>query len=261
MQRLFPTPIWRQRKVSSLPEHPTKALPSIADLRTGNAPKGGVIQPKAVNSLSGNTFVVSDARGDIDAQPVDMQGLFGWDTRYLSRWKLTINGITLTPLSTYALDYYAAKFFLVPSTGTIYIDTPLSVIRTRQIHDGFREDITILNHADEAVELEIRVDIEADFADLFEIKDALTKAGEYYRQRKGKSLVLGYQRGSFKRETWITPDEQADINEQALIFYVSIDPQVSGQPLSMLSLHRSSLWNLHLMDCIYNGPSRRCEMT
>jgi hypothetical protein len=40
---------------------------------------GGLVQ-----ILEGNTFVVSDARGDIEASPTDPTGLFSNDTRFLS---------------------------------------------------------------------------------------------------------------------------------------------------------------------------------
>ena len=36
--------------------------------------------------LDGNTFVVTDRRGDIDASPTAPQGLFQDDTRFLSQW-------------------------------------------------------------------------------------------------------------------------------------------------------------------------------
>jgi hypothetical protein len=45
-----------------------------------------------VSILEGNTFVVSDACGDIEASATDPTGLFAWDTRFLSRWVLTVNG-------------------------------------------------------------------------------------------------------------------------------------------------------------------------
>jgi N-terminal domain of (some) glycogen debranching enzymes len=44
-----------------------------------------------VKILDGNTFVVSDTRGDIEASPTDPTGLFSYDTRFLSEWVLTIN--------------------------------------------------------------------------------------------------------------------------------------------------------------------------
>jgi hypothetical protein len=51
---------------------------------------------ETVNILDGNTFVVSDRRGDLDASPAETHGLFLNDTRFLSRWVLTINGIRPT---------------------------------------------------------------------------------------------------------------------------------------------------------------------
>ena len=42
-----------------------------------------------VQILDGNTFVVSDARGDIEASLTDPTGLFSFDTRFLSKWVLT----------------------------------------------------------------------------------------------------------------------------------------------------------------------------
>src|SRR5579862_2931147 len=69
-----------------------------------------------VEILNGNTFVVSDARGDIEASLADPTGLFSFDTRFLSRWMLTVNGERLTSLSTDDLQYFEARFFLVPGT-------------------------------------------------------------------------------------------------------------------------------------------------
>ena len=40
----------------------------------------------------------------------------------------------------------------------------------------------------------MRLDAGSDFADLFEVKDALTKQGTYDTRTDGGRLVLGYQR-------------------------------------------------------------------
>ena len=157
-----------------------------------------------VSILEGNTFVVSDLRGDINATPTDTTGLFAWDTRFLSRWLLTINGQTPNSLSTDDLQYFSAQFFLVPGTGTIYVDAELSIIRKRAVGDGFHEDLIILNHSTKAVDLEVRIEAGSDFADLFEVKDALKKKGEFYTNVAGGRLVLGYRRETYVRETWIT---------------------------------------------------------
>ena len=84
-----------------------------------------------VSILDGNTFVVSDTRGDIEASSTDPTGLFSFDTRFLSKWVLTVDGQRLNALSTDDLNYFEARFFLVPGTGTVYVDSKLSVIRKR----------------------------------------------------------------------------------------------------------------------------------
>jgi hypothetical protein len=99
-----------------------------------------------VQILEGNMFVVSDARGDIEASPTDPTGLFSNDTRFLSTWVLTIDGQRLNALSTDDLNYFETRFFLVPGTGAVYIDAKLSVIRERSVGRGFRETLAVLNH-------------------------------------------------------------------------------------------------------------------
>src|SRR5215207_2024641 len=95
-----------------------------------------------VRILDGNTFVVSDGRGDVEASFTDPTGLFSFDTRFLSTWVLTIDGERLTALSVDDLQYFEARFFLVPGTGTVYVDAQLSVIRQRAVGDGFHEELT-----------------------------------------------------------------------------------------------------------------------
>src|SRR5215469_6569945 len=121
---------------------------------------------KLISILEGNTFVVSDERGDIDASPTDTQGLFSHDTRFLSRWLLTVNGLTPNVLSTDDLQYFSAQFFLVPSTASVYVNADLSIIRTRAVGNGFHEDITVLNLRPEPADVSIRIEAHADFADL-----------------------------------------------------------------------------------------------
>ena len=53
-----------------------------------------------VSIMDGNEFVVSDARGDIEDSHTDTLGLFRDDTRFLSRWVLTINNLRPKLLST-----------------------------------------------------------------------------------------------------------------------------------------------------------------
>jgi glycogen debranching enzyme len=176
-----------------------------------------------VQILDGNTFVVSDPRGDIEASATDPTGLFSFDTRFLSRWVLTVGGQRLAALSTDDLQYFETRFFLVPGTGTVYVDAKLTVIRRRAVDDGFREQLTILNHDERPVELLVRMDADCDFADLFEVKDALKKKGSYTTRVEDGQLVLAYERDTYRRTTTVSTTEPAEVDEHGLQFTVRID--------------------------------------
>ena len=178
-----------------------------------------------VKILDGNTFVVSDSRGDIEGSLTDTTGLFSFDTRFLSEWVLTVNGQRLTPLSTDDLQYFETRFFLVPGTGTVYVDSKLSVIRRRAVGNGFREELQILNHDEKPVDLTVRIDADSDFADLFEVKDALKKKGTYSARVTDGRLVLGYQRETFTRATDISATAPARVDKKGLTFKTRIEPQ------------------------------------
>ena len=96
---------------------------------------------ETVNILTGSTFVTSDRLGDIDGSPTSPHGLFASDTRFLSKWKMAIDERPLAVLSVDEEHYYATQFFLAPSTGTTYVDSPMSVLRRRSIGDSMWEEI------------------------------------------------------------------------------------------------------------------------
>ena len=175
-----------------------------------------------VKILDGNTFVVSDSRGDIEASLTDPTGLFSFDTRFLSKWVLTINGDRLNSLSVDDIQYFESRFFLVPGTGTVYVDANLSVIRRRSVGAGFEEEIAVLNHDNQPVTLAIRIDAGCDFADLFEVKDALRKKGKSSTRVDRSRLVLEYARDTYLRQTTIAASEPASYDDGGLAFTVTI---------------------------------------
>jgi glycogen debranching enzyme len=177
-----------------------------------------------VKILDGNTFVVSGPSGDIEAGANDPTGMFSYDTRFLSDWVLTVNGQRLSTLSVDDVHYFESRYFLVPSTGTIYTDAKIAIVRTRTVCEGFHEVLTILNHDEAPVDLTIRVDAGSDFADIFEVKDALTKKGKYYTRAEDDRLILGYERDSYHRLTEITTSTEAQFDQQGLTLNAHIEP-------------------------------------
>lgn len=179
-----------------------------------------------ISILDGNKFVVSSRAGDMEASPSDNHGLFLNDTRFLSRWVLTINGMRPKLLSVDDTAYFAAQHFLALATGTVYVDSHLTVIRRRFVNGGFREDLVVVNHDHEPIDLEIEIEAAADFADLFEVKDKLEKKGEFYRRAEADgTLTLGYRRGQYCRETEVVSSVPADLGERGLSYHVHLKPQ------------------------------------
>ena len=102
----------------------------------------------ALTILEGSTFCVSDELGDI-SEPT--MGLFADDTRFLSRWVLTINGARPLMLSSRKVEYYSAAFFLRnPVVGGLRHDE-ISIARERFIGDSMQEHLVVSNHASRRV--------------------------------------------------------------------------------------------------------------
>ncbi|WP_274534535.1 amylo-alpha-1,6-glucosidase, partial [Micromonospora sp. CB01531] len=176
-----------------------------------------------VRLLDGNTFVVSEENGDIDASPTVPTGLFSFDTRFLSKWLLRIDGERLTTLTVDDVEYFEKRFFLVPATPAL-ADAQVSAIRERCIGGSFTERLTVINHRSRPVDLRIQVEIESDFADLFEIKDVQAKRGRYHARVENGRLCLGYERDKFRRETIISTSEPARVDEGGLTYDIRIGP-------------------------------------
>ena len=63
----------------------------------------------SVTILEGSTFCLSDEIGDLDGQTC---GFFAEDTRFLSRFTLTINGVRPLLLSSGKVEYFSAAFYM-----------------------------------------------------------------------------------------------------------------------------------------------------
>jgi glycogen debranching enzyme len=211
-----------------------------------------------VQILDGNTFVVSDARGDIEASLTDPTGLFSFDTRFLSRWILTLNDQRLNALSVDDLHYFETRFFLVPGTGTVYVDAKLTVIRQRAVVDGFQEQLTILNHEEKPVDLVVRIEAGSDFADLFEVKDALEKKGTYSARVQDGRLFIAYSRETFRRATMISTTAPAKLDEKGFTFTVTIEAHGEWTTqLSVTPVVGSSGTTLRPVSELARRPARR----
>src|SRR5437763_12556561 len=161
------------------------------------------MNPRQVTILQGRTFMVSDERGDVDVDYGVPDGLFYRDTRHLSRWQLRLGGRPLESLAADAVEYDEAVIYLEEPTGTVYRNATVSILRHRWIGDGLKESIEVTNHDSEPVRLQVELLFDADFADIFEVKDKTRKIGRAYHRVGEDHTLLGYERDGFRRETVI----------------------------------------------------------
>jgi glycogen debranching enzyme len=119
--------------------------------------------------LDGSTFCVCDERGDVDGLAT-ASGFFAADTRFLSRSVLTLGGARLEPLSHAQVAPHLAAFVLRNPLVAGLEPNELSIERERFVGDCMEERIVVENHGRRRVEIELRLELEADFADIFVVK-------------------------------------------------------------------------------------------
>lgn len=175
--------------------------------------------------LSGSSFVLSDRVGDIVPDPALTQGFFGDDTRFISGWRLRINGTSPQLISVAQDDHFSAQCFLSVQPPDVYLPAELSIIRRRAVADVWVEELLVLNHAREPARLDLRLDVEADFADLFEVKDGRVREREISVDRDERGLVFVYRSGDFVRESRIAVSRPAAVVPSGFHFQPEVEPR------------------------------------
>ena len=177
-----------------------------------------------VSVFDGSTFAVSDGRGDMHPAPA-RHGFFSGDTRHLSTWRLTLDGSPLDILSVADVDYFTAQFFLVPPPEALFESPAISLIRRRVVRGSWLEEITVVNHRNDAARAELRVEADGDFADLFEVKEGRVRARRVARSVEDGALVLSYSSGDFERETRISCGGDAIADPAGFTVICELDPR------------------------------------
>jgi glycogen debranching enzyme len=175
----------------------------------------------AVTLVEGSSFCISSHSGDISPEG-GTSGAFYQDTRILSRWILRINGALREPLVAHRPDAYEATFVGRAKWPEGRFDSPLVVRQERHVGPGLQDDIILENYSSEAVDCEIELLVDADQADLFDVKGGRpgTEA-TVTRSVHGGELIVeavrnGQRRGSAVRAAG------AEVTADALRFHATI---------------------------------------
>src|SRR5262249_51189100 len=152
--------------------------------------------------LDGSTFFVSDWAGDVE-RAGGSTGFFFEDTRHVSTWRLLADGWPISVLTSRPIRYYAARIYGTLASVGVGRNPSLTIRRDRVIAGGVHEDVVVdNNHAEEQhVRLELLFD--ADFADLFEIKEGRVPDRHVDREVSNGQVLLRYRSEGFSRTTTV----------------------------------------------------------
>lgn len=220
-----------------------------------DVPRIATVEPsttaRTITVVEHTNFAVSDLAGDI--VPGSYGGLFVGDTRVLSRLALRVGGRYLEPLSAATAAHGRASFYLANPRLRDVPRSSLVVFRDRHINRRLEERIRLISYAAEPLDVEVSVETEADFADIFEVRGARRRwRRTVHRDAGPRRAEFAYQRGGHTRRTMVT-------------FSRSMTPSAGGHTV-VARLERGRPWDLnvtvrterhHTRDSVPPPPERR----
>jgi glycogen debranching enzyme len=186
--------------------------------------------------LDGSTFCVCDERGDVDGIAT-ASGFFASDTRFLSRSVLTLGGRRLDPLSHDHSTPHLASFVLRNPLAAGLQPNELVVERERFVGGCMEERIVVANHSRRRIDVELGLELAADFADIFVVKDLepgfgrpvdveLPEARPPSRDGNG---TLVFSDGSFGGRTVVHLSEPFEESDGVARFALALEPGARWQ--------------------------------
>lgn len=180
----------------------------------------GPLGAGTVTLVEGTSFCISLPNGDIS--PDHPHGMFFQDTRMISQWNLRINGQSLEPLTAQVKEPYRAVFAGRVTRSDGYADSPLIVERARQLGIGIEERVTINNHSTESLDCLVEVIVGADFADVFEVKEArVQRQWEESREVHQHALTIR-SRWQEVRKSVVVSSDVAQATSEGLAYRITV---------------------------------------
>jgi len=190
------------------------------------------VGPPILTINQGTVFMVTDERGEISAG--SELGLFAGDTRLVSHYKLYLNGVPWTLLTSAAVQYDAARIEL--TNPTLRTDAgeleaqQLGLTVRRRVRQAVHEDLDLVNYADRPVHVQLEIALRCDFADLFEVRshrlvrrgNTLTRWNDQHQQ-----LRTTYTNGDFHRAVLFhltDADSRPQFANGRVVFDISLRP-------------------------------------
>ncbi|MGO9483984.1 MAG: glycogen debranching N-terminal domain-containing protein [Rhodomicrobium sp.] len=190
------------------------------------------VGPPQVAIHQGQTVLVTDHDAQI-SWPSE-RGLFFFDTRLLSSWRIYANGEPWDLLTGGETTYYTSAVYLTNRTiltedGAIPART-LGLVVSRSIGGGMHEDLDISNNSVKHVRFQLEIALRSDFADIFEVKSGnIVRRGHIQTEWSDSTQQLRttYRNADFVRSLTVAPElsgSKAVYANGRLSFEVSLAP-------------------------------------
>lgn len=174
-----------------------------------------------VTLVQGSAFCISGRSGDVYRDTA--QGLIFRDTRFLSRCELRVNGTQPEPLAAATINPFSATYVSRTRPRSGRRSSQLMIFRYRYIGRGMREDLVIRNFSEEPAYCSVEYVLEADFADLFEVKEARVHAtGETTVEPAGRDLIFRHRRGAIRRGARISFSDMPVLTNDSAAFEIIV---------------------------------------
>jgi glycogen debranching enzyme len=162
------------------------------------------VGPPVIAIHQGDALMVTTSAGEIT--PGAELGMFAADTRLISLYRLTVDGQPWRLASSAAVSYFGAVFVFL-SPGIVTPDgTPEPGKVGLRLHRamssaGVHEDFEITNYFQDEVGFEFGLEVQSDFADIFEVKRHQIRARkiETSWHARHSEFAAHYEREEFKR--------------------------------------------------------------
>ncbi len=162
----------------------------------------------------------------------ELHGLFAGDTRVLSTYQLLISGQTWRLLGRSHFGHGTAQWDyqnrpLRDATGEISAGTLLLTLR-RRVDCALHDDLHLQAFAERPVKIQFTLHLDADFADIFEVKSqSLPPRLAIRRASHQKGVALSYEKAGFRRGVQISLDPssgQPVFVGTRIVFELQLDP-------------------------------------
>lgn len=190
----------------------------------------------------GPVVLATTENGSIDPSSVSTQGLFLGDTRYLSLFKIRLNGVEPVLLGSSEEALFESSHLQTNPELTDLPARALGVVQHNRLEDGVVViEIRLINWALKPVDFELSLDLDSDFFDSFETRGVMrVKRGDVMppnvTPERLELSYVGLDGVRTRTEIGVSP-AMARFEDRKMYFPISLDTENRTRTTIRLELH------------------------